>query len=268
MPWQDQTTAWGYTLGTYSGYRDCRTTEYGGWQQLLGLDSDIVAQWASFQLEDELANLSGLPVQSIKDTSAACVAELVAGRGRDIRNFVYIFVDTFIGGGLVLDSHLHLGQHGNAGAVGSLPMGMSKQGSNGAQLLNIASMYQLENRYIAAGLDGKATSDERSTSDAYWLHTQAWLDEAAPAIALALLNTACLLDLEGVILDGCFSRQLQQHLILSVRNAMDELNWEGVTPPQILPGAIGSDARALGGGLLPLYANFAPDRDLFLKLDY
>jgi hypothetical protein len=37
--------------------------------------------------------------------------------------------------------------------------------------------------------------------------------------------------------------------------------------PRVLAGTIGSDARAIGGALLPLYANFAPDRDLFLKLD-
>ncbi|WP_348944025.1 ROK family transcriptional regulator [Chitinibacter sp. FCG-7] len=240
----------------------------GGWQQLLGLDANIVERWASFALEDEIAAMAGLPVQSIKDTSAACVAELVAGRGRDIRNFVYIFVDTFIGGGLVLDSHLHIGQHGNAGALGSLPLGMASQGRNGTQLLNIASLYQLENRYLAAGLDGKATSDERSMSDPYRPHTDAWLAEAAPAIALALLNTACLLDLEGVILDGCFSRQLQNELIGRVVAAMQTFNWEGVSEPQLLAGIIGSDARALGGALLPLYANFAPDRDLFLKLDY
>jgi hypothetical protein len=33
----------------------------------------------------------------------------------------------------------------------------------------------------------------------------------------------------------------------------------------VVEGSIGSDARALGGALLPLHANFAPDRDLFLK---
>ena len=36
--------------------------------------------------------------------------------------------------------------------------------------------------------------------------------------------------------------------------------------PALLAGTVGSDARAIGGALLPLYANFAPDRDLFLKL--
>jgi hypothetical protein len=40
-----------------------------------------------------------------------------------------------------------------------------------------------------------------------------------------------------------------------------------VQRPAVHAGAIGSDARALGGALLPLYANFAPDRELFLKLD-
>jgi hypothetical protein len=39
-----------------------------------------------------------------------------------------------------------------------------------------------------------------------------------------------------------------------------------VARPQLMAGTIGSDARALGGALLPLYANFAPDRELFLKV--
>jgi hypothetical protein len=40
-----------------------------------------------------------------------------------------------------------------------------------------------------------------------------------------------------------------------------------VTPPQLAAGTIGSDTRAIGAALLPLYLYFAPDRDLFLKLD-
>ena len=47
--------------------------------------------------------------------------------------------------------------------------------------------------------------------------------------------------------------------------AMGRSNWEGVTPPQLFAGTIGPDAGALGGALLPLHANFAPDRDLFIK---
>ena len=86
-------------------------------------------------------------------------------------------------------------------------------------------------------------------------------------IALAINSAACLLDLEGVIVDGSFSRELLAALLAAIDAALDRYSWEGVARPQLLAGTIGSDARAIGGALLPLYANFAPDRDLFLKLD-
>jgi hypothetical protein len=91
--------------------------------------------------------------------------------------------------------------------------------------------------------------------------------EAGPAIALAINSAACLLDLEGVIVDGSFDPSLRNALLGEVARALDRYDWEGVMRPTVLAGTIGSDARALGGALLPLYANFAPDRDLFLKLD-
>jgi hypothetical protein len=80
-------------------------------------------------------------------------------------------------------------------------------------------------------------------------------------------TAACLLDLEGVIIDGSFGRGLLAALLRELSEALDGYSWEGVARPEVLPGTIGSDARAMGGALLPLYANFAPDRDLFLKLE-
>ena len=89
-----------------------------------------------------------------------------------------------------------------------------------------------------------------------------------PAIVFAIHSAACLLDLEGVIIDGSFSRRLLAALLEAVHAGRDRYDWEGVECPQLLPGSTGSDARALGGALLPLHANFAPDRDLFLKAVY
>ncbi|OYU97857.1 MAG: hypothetical protein CFE45_18740 [Burkholderiales bacterium PBB5] len=220
-----------------------------------------------------------MPVESLKDTAAACVAELVAGRGRSIKSFLYVFVDTFVGGGLVLDSHLRAGLHGNAGAIGSLPLALAahrplhggvQHSTTGLpappQLLSVASLLNLEQLYQAAGMDITAVADERALQSPWRTHTEAWLDEAAAAVALAVNSAACLLDLECVILDGSFSRGLQAALQRALDAALDRYSWEGVTRPQLLAGAIGSDARALGGALLPLHANFAPDRALFLKI--
>ena len=90
--------------------------------------------------------------------------------------------------------------------------------------------------------------------------------DASAAIAQAVQSAACLLDLEGVILDGSFARELLAALLSQTTAALTRYDWEGVTQPALMAGTIGSDARALGGALLPLYANFAPDRDLFLKV--
>lgn len=240
----------------------------GGWQQLLGVPARTADKWQHVDLMAEVAVRADLPVTLVKDTAAACVAELVAGRGRGIRSFLYVFVDTFIGGGLVLDGHLRAGLTGNAGAIGSLPLWLAKSERDNppAQLLSVASLLNLEQLYGAAGLEVGAASDERALQAPWRKHTARWLADAAAAIAQAVNCTACLLDIEGVVLDGSFSRELQAALIDESAAALARYSWEGVSKPQLLAGSIGSDARALGGALLPLYANFAPDRELFLKV--
>jgi predicted NBD/HSP70 family sugar kinase len=242
----------------------------GGWQTLLDMPREVAARWPDTDLRAEVAKLSDWPVQVLKDTAAACVAELVAGRGRSTPSFLYIFVDTFIGGGLVLDSHLRAGVHGNAGAIGSLPMGRAARGGGKqavpAQLLSVASLNNLERLYQAERLDIAAVADERALQKPWLKFTERWLADAASAIAFAVNSSACLLDLDCVILDGSFSRELQEVLLAAVERAMAGYSWEGINLPRLMPGTIGADARAIGGALLPLYANFAPDNDLFLKI--
>ncbi len=247
----------------------------GGWQQLLGLPPKVAEQWQHINLESEVAKLSEHPVMFVKDTAAACVAELVAGRGRSVKSFLYIFVDTFIGGGLVLDSELRAGRHGNAGAIGSIPLMVdapSRRAANGhatsrtaEQLLGIASLLNLERAFEAAGLDTAAVFDARALAAPWRDHTMAWVAASAQAIAHVVECAACLLDLDGVIIDGSFDRALLRELLNATDTVMNQDPWEGVARPALLAGTIGSDARALGGALLPLYAGFSPDRDLFLK---
>lgn len=68
-----------------------------------------------------------------------------------------------------------------------------------------------------------------------------------------------------MIFDGSVGLPLRDAFLAEAQPAMDRYDWRGVVRPALLPGTIGSDARALGGALLPLHANFAPDRELFLK---
>ncbi len=239
-----------------------------GWRQLLGIEPELADKWHGIDIRARVAAMTDLPVQYAKDTAAACVAELVAGRGRNIRSFLYIFVDTFVGGGLVLDSQLRGGVRGNAGAIGSLAVSLSDHAHEPLppQLLGLASLWNLEAAYAAAGLDAAAWADQRALREPWRPHTLGWFQSACPAIAMAIHSAACLLDLEGVIIDGSVSRELLDTLVPEVDQALDGYSWEGVSRPSVLAGTIGSDARALGGAMLPLYSNFAPDSELFLKI--
>ena len=242
----------------------------GGWHSLLGLSDDDAQHWNQLDLAAEVQAMTKLPVKFAKDTSAACVAELVAGRGRDLKSFLYLFVDTFVGGGLVIHSHLHTGVHGNAGAVASLPMNVADSTDSSpppAQLIDQASLWALEQRFIAVGLEPQAAYDDRAMQPPYRAETNAWVDRAAVALAHCVISGTAFLDLDAVVIDGSMSRALLAQLITQTRSDLSRYNHEGIRPTELLEGSIGSDARALGGALLPLHANFAPDRDLFLKAD-
>ena len=235
------------------------------WQSLLGVTPEAARRWNDLDLRQAVAAIGDWPVHSMKDTAAACVAELVEGRGRDLHSFLYIFVDTFIGGGLVIDSHLRNGLTGNAGAIGSMPLGLPEGADPPPQLLSVASLHALEQAWRDAGLSDPGF-DGPEALDAPWREvTLAWVQRAATAIAHAVQAAVCLLDLDGVIIDGAIHRRLLDELIAATDAAMHRSNWEGVAPPRLHAGTVGPDAGALGGALLPLHANFAPDRDLFIK---
>jgi predicted NBD/HSP70 family sugar kinase len=242
----------------------------GGWHKLLGLPADVSDQWNHIDLLVQVQSFTDVPVSFAKDTSAACVAELVAGRGRDLKSFLYLFVDTFVGGGLVINSHLHNGIHGNAGAVASLPMQVAstakRQGAAPDQLIAHASLWELEQRLKAVQLDPTAAYDERALESPFAPHTQAWIDSAALSLAQCVVSGTAFLDVDAVVIDGSFSRAMLEHLLAATRDAMQAYDWEGLWPARLVAGSMGSDARALGGALLPLHENFAPDREVFLKV--
>ena len=71
--------------------------QIGGWQRMLGLSNEQSTTWNLIDLCSEVQRMTNLPVSFAKDTSAACVAELVAGCGRELKGFLYLFIDTFVG---------------------------------------------------------------------------------------------------------------------------------------------------------------------------
>jgi predicted NBD/HSP70 family sugar kinase len=243
--------------------------QLGGWHRMLGLTEAQSQQWNEIDLAARVQAMTDLPVSFAKDTSAACVAELLQGRGRDLQSFLYLFMDTFVGGGLVINSHLHRGVSGNAGAVASLPLQVAAPGLKELppQLISQASLWDLEQRFSEHGLDPMAAYDARAMQAPWLSDTRQWIDRAALALAHCIVAGTAFLDVEAVVIDGVVAPDLLRDLWARTGQALKAYNTEGLQQlPRLELGSIGSDARALGGALLPLHACFAPDRDIFLKV--
>jgi predicted NBD/HSP70 family sugar kinase len=243
------------------------------WGDLMGKKAQkTMVDWEHIDLVQEVQAMSALPVEFAKDTTAACVAELVQGLGRDVPNFLYVYVGTFVGGGLVMDGHIVNGPRGNAGAIGSMPIGLPPLGTRAnantpAQLLQLASGWQLEQALMAAGHDPLLVQQDAIMSPEFSAFTQPWLSQAAKALAMSATSAAALLDLDAIIMDGSLNPKLLQALIQQTEASLAQFSFDGIHQPQILAGQVGSHARALGGALLPLHAQFFPDKDIFLKQD-
>jgi len=252
-------------MGRLAGIGLAAPLMFGGWQKLLGISPRSADAWTRVDMRERLQAMTPLPVEFAKDTAAACVAELVAGRGRSLQNYLYIFVDVLLGGGLVIDSQPHGGRYGNAGAVGSMPLGLAGGRAGAGQLLQEASLVTLENMMREAGLAPVAFTDARVLQGPWADVTRRWIARAADAIAFAIGGATCVLDLDGVIVDGAVARPLLEALLGEVRAAMARYDWQGAMRPEVLAGEIGADAKVVGAAYLPLHSGFAPAHDLFLK---
>ena len=74
-----------------------------------------------------------------------------------------------------------------------------------------------------------------------------------------------MVDVEAVVIDGLLPRPLLLDTVARVRTTFAELLPQGLIAPEIMAGALGSRASALGASLLPIYSMFGPDTGVLSK---
>lgn len=239
--------------------------ELWSWEEQLGAPRSVVDQWRSFRIEEEIASICPWPVFLCNDATAACAAELVLGNGASRQDFLYLFIGSFIGGGVVLNGGLYPGPTGNAGALGSMPVFPSRESGASAQLIRTASIYVLEQKLVAAGRDPSVLWRSPDDWGDLGLELDKWIEEVAEGLAFAVLAATSVIDFSAVIIDGAFPPAVRKRIVSRTVEKAALLDQRGLSPAQILEGSIGPGARAVGGACLPLLANFSRDREVLFK---
>lgn len=238
--------------------------ELWSWADEIGAPHGAMDGWRQCDIRVEIGRLCDWQVYLCNDATAACAAELLFGTGAQNNDFLYFFVGSFVGGGLVLDGKLVAGRNGNAGALGPMPI-PSTDGKPPRQLVQTASIYLLEAQLSEKVFD---PSTDWQSPDSWFdigQPLETWMDVAAEALAFASVSALSIVDLEAIILDGAFPGEVRARLVSRVRENFLALDRRGLSSIDIHEGSIGARARSIGGSCLPLLASFARDHEVLFK---
>ena len=201
-----------------------------------------------------MGRISPLPLFVENDGTAACRAEHIFGRGREFTDYAHVFIGSFIGGGVVLNSGVAAGAHHNAGAFGSLRVPGPEGGE--VQLIDAASLYLLEAAIVEAGGDAAAMWEMPQDWRDYEPMLSEWIDATGKALAHATRSIGSVMDFEAILIDGAFPADVRHRLVERTREELEKLDTRGMVPPRPEAALVGANARALGAGCAPIYAQY------------
>ena len=242
----------------------------GSWRRELDIPSEAFRAWNDFDIARRLATETGLPVFRENDGTAAAVAELFQGHGRQLDDFLYVFIGTAIGGGVILNGDYFRGVTGNAGDLGLMPVPPSslptapKPNRAFDILLTRASINSLIRHLRGSGVPIERRRDLDGAIESHPEPVQEWLEDCAQALVAPLLSAACILDFEVIVLDGDLPPPVIKMLAARVGTLLIEEAPEARAVPELRLGTVGREAAALGAAILPLHLNFSPSNEILL----
>lgn len=224
------------------------------WDHELGAPPRGLEAWRSVELGPEVEARTGLEAVIVNDATAACRAEAMTGRGPGYLDWAYLYVGSFIGGGVVLDGTVFDGPHRNAGAFGA----MQSRTADGrpAPLVETASLYLLEDAIARVGGDPTRLWTGPRDWSPFEAQIAPWIAATAEAIAQAMVSACAVIDFEAVVVDGAVPPDLRARLVARIREALPRLDTRGLVIPEVVEGRVGENARAVGAAWAPLSARY------------
>jgi len=159
--------------------------------------------WHNVPLADMLRKATGARTFVANDADMAGLGEFHRGAGQGTKNMVYITWSTGIGGGLIVNGHLHRGAHGTAGEIGHMIIDPDGPVDNCGQRGCLEAMaggasLARETGHPAAELFRAAARGDRAAG--------AVVERAARYMGLALISLTNALDPELFVMGGGVTR--------------------------------------------------------------
>lgn len=166
--------------------------------------------WSAVPVAAELRERLGLPVHAENESNLAALAEHWSGAARGFDDFICIFGEIGVGGGIVLDGRLHCGAHGFGGEFGHVVVDLDGSpcacGGRGCveTLVGQEAIARAAGVSTGAGRTSSLTEEIVGRAELGDPRALGALRDAGRWIGTALASAFNLFDLQAVVLGGCF----------------------------------------------------------------
>ncbi len=198
-------------------------------------------EWANINVEAVLADDLELPVWVENDGNAAAIGESLFGVGRWARDFVYFYIATGLGGGVIHDGELVRGAVGNAGEIAEmLP----------PQMFPHPNLELLRKLVCKHGNNVSSVSELIEQFDPNWEGVDEWVVRVRDSLSLIASASAALLDPQAIVIGGRIPQVLAKKVIPQIE-IYDQRRRSWQRPlPRIVVAEAGSRSPAMGAAAL------------------
>jgi len=210
--------------------------------------------WAGVDIARAAAEATGLEVSLFNDGHAACWAQRVAHPAPRPLSFVFLLLDTFVGGGVLAENRLWEGPTGSAANLGA--MLVTDREGRMSYLHEVASLWALERRLQAAGF-GLDAVGRGAEAPALRALLQAWIADAADALAQTLMNATRVMEFELAVIESALPPPLTAEIVAATAERLGRFpTLVHKTHVPVVAGQLGRSGAAQGAALLRMHRRF------------
>ena len=214
------------------------------------LVSHQVEGWADFPLRDWVAGQWKIPVVLQNDCKCAALAEATHGAGKGCRRIFYVTIGSGIGGGLVVDGKVDVGQGLGAGEIGHTWVPDPAAHGKPEKLEQVASGWSIGRRAAQRMGRDMLAQDVYAAAANRDPQALAVIRETCEALAIGISNVVTLLHPEKVILGGGVS-QMGPLFWDTLRRKVRSYGFKPFADTvELVPAALGEEVVVIGATLL------------------
>ena len=224
------------------------------------VDRCVNLGWGTFNIQNTLAELTGLPVKAGNDANMAALGEAWKGGGQGCENMVFATLGTGVGGGIIIHGKPICGVHGAGGEIGHMTVNTSEKelcgcGKAGCveQYASATGVVRLAKRQLADSdkdsvlrnlpvLTCKDVFDAGNAGDTLALEI---LEQVYDYMGKFLGDICCVVDPEVVVLGGGVSKA-GQPLLDGARRHFEKYCFHATKTVRFALASLGNDAGAYG----------------------